>query len=62
MKVVLSPSPGFRGFDIAAIAESQIILLKSSGFETTPNAWNDLPMLLAVMVTSSPEFTRISGL
>ena len=46
----------------AAIAESKIILLKSSGFETTPNAWNDFPTLFVVIVTSSPEFTRISGL
>ena len=46
----------------AAIAESKIILLKSSGFETTPNAWKDFPTLFVVIVTSSPEFTRTSGL
>ena len=55
-------SPGFRGLFAAAIAESKITLLKSSGFETTPNAWKDFPALTVVIVTSSPEFTRISGL
>ena len=55
-------SPGFRGLVAAAIAESKITLLKSSGFETTPNAWKDFPALIVVTVTSSPEFTRISGL
>jgi hypothetical protein len=37
-------------------------LLKSSGLFTTPNAWNDFPLLLDDIVTSSPELTRISGL
>ena len=28
-------------------------------FETTPNAWNDIPALFVVIVTSSPELTII---
>ena len=51
-KNVTSPdSPGFRGLVAAAIAESKITLLKSSGFETTPNAWNDFPALTELIVT-----------
>ena len=61
-KVVLPDSPGFNGFVAAAIAESKITLLKSSGFDTTPNAWNDIPSFSEVIVTSSPEFTVIVGL
>ncbi len=62
MKVTSPDSPGFNGLAAAAIAEFQTTLFGSSGFETTPNEWKDLPLFAVVIVTSSPEFTLISGL
>ena len=56
--VTLPDSPAFSGFDAELIPESKTTLVKSSGFVTTPNAWNDTPAFIAVTVTSSPEFTR----
>ena len=60
--MTLPDSPAFSGFDAELISESKTTLVKSSGFVTTPNAWNDTPAFVVVTVISSPEFTRMSGL
>ncbi len=48
--MTLPDSPAFSGFDAELISESKTTLVKSSGFVTTPNAWNDTPAFVVVTV------------